>query len=333
MNRERECLIHIGTHKTGTSLFQQILFNDPAMRPGGASVYPRTGLWPYDRSHNLFGVYLWEGIRRDLQTQPFERVVAQMLSEAAGADRVIVSSEVLEKCPLRGNGRIGEFVRLLKSRGYAVRILYVIRRPDHLADAVFKQWVRDFDTKFCGKPFDMAMGEARGMNFSRVAEAWQGLGVDRIKIIPYADADPLLAVAALLEACGVEADIAKWRDRVVNPSLDGFVLRFKHFVNRFGFDREFNERLTVILDQLAEDRGPEPRLTMFSPTKRADYLKQFEEDWRYLGQNYGVDLAGWRNPATPERELFQPLESHEVEPALRWLGTADPAIVRNLKIA
>jgi hypothetical protein len=332
VTRERECLIHIGTHKTGTSLFQEILFNDPAMQPGGAAVYPRCGIWPYDRSHNLFGTYFWDDIRLDLQKVPFEQMVEQILAEAADAERVVISSETLEKCPLRGNGRIAEFVALLKSRGYRVTILYVIRRPDQLVDSVFKQWVRDFDTRFCSAPLGIARDEAYDMNFARVAGAWQNLpGVEQVTVIPYIDADPLRTVSTLLEICGVAQDVSVWRGVVANPSLDGFALRFKHFVNRYPFDRDFNERLLEVIDQLIAQQGVGPRLTMFSPEQRGAYLHLFEGDWARLEKHYDVDLSPWCVVNASPSDIFETLRRRELPRGLRWLRTVDPAIAQALE--
>ena len=334
MTRERECLIHIGTHKTGTSLFQQILFDHPAMRPGGASVYPRSCIWPYDRSHNLFGVYFWDRIRSDLQTLPFESVAARILAEADGADRVVISSELLEKCPLRGNDRVGQFVGMLKAGGFRVTILYAVRRQDHLART------RSSSNGFAISTRDFAasrsiwhQGEARDMNFARIAAAWQGLGVDRVKAIPYrrgrAAARCRRPSQGLRTRTG-RGGVAGCAGQPVARRLRAALQAFREPVRvRPG---NWNDRLVNVIAEAGPARGAaEPRLTMFSPERRAAYLGQFEDDWAALRQGYDVDLSPRHPVAGPGAALFKPLEHHEVARGLAMVAEIDSAIAKSLR--
>lgn len=255
--RDLECIIHIGAHKTGTSTLQEILYNHTSSSDDRRLAYPRSCIWPYDRSHNLLGIYFWDDIRLDLQTTPFIEVVNKIMSEAAGFERLFISSEMLEKVAIRGNMRIRDFLEYVNARGYRIRILYVVRRQDHTVNSIFKQWVAGFDTKFKDDPLDISRDELEDMKYARIADVWWGLKwVSEIVIVPVVRGNFL----ATLRSIGQKLDLGyvdfdQARDIVANISLDGLLLRLKHYINRFPFDREFNEEFLSISRAIAEKVG------------------------------------------------------------------------------
>jgi hypothetical protein len=125
----------------------------------------------------------------DASIPEYERLLRAGLEEAEDRETLILSSELLEKVPLFADSPpLEAALRAIHDLGYEIHILYVVRRYDHIMDSIFKQWVRDFQTKFCGCPADLAMSEGSGLMFATIAEKWRGLPfVKNVTALPFAE--------------------------------------------------------------------------------------------------------------------------------------------------
>jgi hypothetical protein len=248
-------------------------------------------------------------------------MVNTIVSAAVTADKLIISSEMLEKVVFRGNLRLRDFLDYINAQGYIIRILYVIRRPDHALDSVFKQWVASYDTKFKDDPTAMAWNAIGDHSYAQVAERWKNLqGVSEVIIVPLFEGkfkDGLRTILERIEFPGLDSisNLPK-----ANPSLDGPLLRFKHFINRLEFERELNEWfLASALEAMM--KAPPRATTVFTPESRRSYLANFQSDWWQLADVYGTDLSGWRasEESVADKEIFKSLSQSEIPDCLAML--------------
>lgn len=106
----RDCFLHIGTHKTGTTSIQEMMHGGRCKLLQNGFLYPITGILPGSSGHHNIS---WQ-IRKDRRFSAEFGTVEDLLSEIAAFDKdVILSSEDFE-CSF---DHLEEFVAGLESRG------------------------------------------------------------------------------------------------------------------------------------------------------------------------------------------------------------------------
>ena len=112
-------------------------------------------------------------------------------------------------------------------------MIYTVRRQDFIVDSIFKQWVASFDTQYNGDPVHLSRDEVSHLFYSKVIDSWEALvGPGRVVVIPYLEGNFQQTMAALAAAVQVDVSHIGFQfDKIANPSLEGYCLRFKHYIN------------------------------------------------------------------------------------------------------
>jgi hypothetical protein len=131
----RTCVVHIGTHKTGTTSLQMALSRHSASLQRHNYLYPRTGRPPgaADGHHNI----AWE-LSGDRRFRPEYGAVADLLAEVRDSDQdVILSSEDFE-CSVLDPCGFEAFVRLLRANHFAIRVIVYLRNQVDYAESLYQ---------------------------------------------------------------------------------------------------------------------------------------------------------------------------------------------------
>ncbi len=319
------CVLHIGSAKTATSSLQEILYTSRESLASRGWLYPTTGLWRGDRSHNTLGIYFWDDYFEQLKKFTFSEIVEQLFAEMEGWNNVIISSELMEKAVVHGNGNAQRLVGLLNERGYRTHVVYVVRRQDHYLDSQFKQAVADADLHYTGTGQEFIQRHAPALKYADTAAAWRALsGVERVSVQPFVEGHIHETFGRLFTTMG-QPELASHDLPIplVNPSLEGIYLRLKHRLNRFGLPTNLHHRFVSRMTLAAKARKDAEKLSLFSPDARHRLLSAFEDDLQSLNSQFAFGLAAWPDNAMPAPKEFAPLEDGELQCAMELISEID----------
>ena len=157
----RNCLIHVGTHKTGTTAIQVLLSQAHSAFQDRGYLYPRAGrLDSLPGHHNI----AWQ-ISGDCRFRPKIGTIEDLIREVRDTPHdIILSSEDLE-CSLYAVDKFFEFVSLFQSNGFKITfILYVRDQIDYLPRIYLTSIASGFDSTF-----DQVLGQV----LDRAEFRWQ----------------------------------------------------------------------------------------------------------------------------------------------------------------
>ncbi len=312
-------ILHIGTHKTGTSAIQRWMHNNRDDLGSLGLLYPLTGQW-HDFSHHRWSNALWE---KNGDGQTLEALTQSLEDErvASNCETLLLSSELLEKIPVHEDLR-GGLNELLGKLAKKVTVIVFFRRQDELVESVFKQWVKDSRLRMSKPVAGFLREQSKKMDYLEIAQAWSSLSaVSEIKIETNAlTRNPVEAIAEMIGR-GVEKMDPKM-EKIVNPSLDGRALELKWLLNALDIKEEHDNRLCKAL--LRTD-FPSERLALFNADERAEFMSQFATSNSKLCAAY--KLPNFRDE-TPERvRVISRLSGNEFFSALEELKRQDIKIV------
>jgi hypothetical protein len=321
--------LHIGAHKTGSSAFQEFLYNQ---RVAGGWCYPDVGLWHEDRSHNQLGIYFWDDVRPELKKLQFDQFISELLSQIGQHPHVILSSEMLEKVPARGRvDRLEYFLNMVRSLGYDVRVIYTVRRQDCIIDSIFKQWVASFDTRYCGDPIEMASEEIPHLQYNHVVENWESVvGRGNVSVVPFIEGDFSHTLANLKNAAGISPGAGPDALPRVNGSLECCCLRFKHKLNKHVVNRQSNDDILGILLRIQSDLGGQCKSTIFDGEGRKNYLTHFVLDNSALVRFFRPDAARWIGAQRTKLDVFQVADVLVIKKVISKIASLDRALYREV---
>jgi hypothetical protein len=286
----RNCFIHVGTHKTGTTAIQHMLSRSSSILAGKGYLYPRAGRLKDDPGHHNIA---WE-ISGDRRYEAANGTIPALLQEASCSDHdLILSSEDLE-CALYSADRFADFVGRVQSGGFKVTfILYVRSQVDYLPriyltlmmfglDAAFnevldevldraefrwREWIFDFDyVDLLSRLYALSDVEVVVRSYDRVSAS--------------VCSDFLSIYGLALSDLRLEQEI------VANASLP--VERYlRWFVgNRFGRD------LSVAEQDVFRFVAGRPDALQMSPTATQEVNRRFRDSNRELSAKYGISDFG-----------------------------------------
>lgn len=199
----RILLLHIGTHKTGTTSLQAMVAANPAHFGSQGLYYPHAGRAGWGH-HNI----AWQ-LNGDDRFDPRAGTLADLVDELRAADpgAVLVSSEDFEYL-YRTPGQLSQIRRALDDLGYAVRIVVTLRRQSDYVESLYAELLKhgleaDLDT-FVSDALAHGGIAYRTWEFPLIyGQLIDGFtdvfGEDSVRAIPY---DPTDSVGRLLRHCG-----------------------------------------------------------------------------------------------------------------------------------
>jgi hypothetical protein len=135
-NRQmRTCVVHIGTHKTGTTSLQMASSRHSADLQRHNYLYPRTGRPPgaADGHHHIA-----RELSGDRRFRPEYGAAADLLAEVRDSYQdVILSSEDFE-CSVLDPCGFEAFVRLLRANHFAIRVIVYLRNQVDYAQSLYQ---------------------------------------------------------------------------------------------------------------------------------------------------------------------------------------------------
>ncbi len=251
-------VIHIGTQKTGTSALQNWLGQHRDLLSSSNALYPLTGKWIHDHSHNLFAASILQAVDTG-STEKFLEQLRLLEQEIRNnpAKNIIISSEMLEHAPIYGREYLILLLQLLAKYYRPIRVAYCLRPPSELITSVFKQWVQDYDTRYSGSPVGLANSFIDRLDFSNIAVKWHGTElIDSVDAYWYDGIDRLTHFKRSLRCLGVGEVLLSVSEPNTenreNISLDGQLLAIKHALNPYLTNKLTHDNLLTDLRLLSK---------------------------------------------------------------------------------
>jgi hypothetical protein len=296
-------ILHIGTHKTGTTALQQFLYanREPLAVKGFHYATTGHGLTEANFVANALNV----GRGRVVQAF-FEKHVS--VASRNGVHAILASAEnfyamsVLngmarrEACVdpvIRDRTLIATLKSLMPDELQAVQLVCYFRRPDRYAESLYSQHVKR------GIGFDGTFGDflpiiKQALFYAKHVQAWcEVFGEGNITVRPY---EPVSAdiVGDFVQNVLTIDDIVGFakRESHANERVSRDVLEFKRLRNR---EVKFNERdmertILRLVDEALESREREPvhYQDFLSPDERAELLELLNPEMDALQVSHGV---------------------------------------------
>ena len=297
----KRLILHIGSHKTGTSAVQRAAddHRDTLLEQG--LLYPKTGQW-HDKSHHNWFFALWDG---NSGSETFRRLIAELKTERDAleheADTILLSSEIIEKVPLNRE-LVSTLVSALSQIAEEIECIYFVRRQDLLLESVFKQWVKDNNTRLAMPYHEFINSQKSKMDYLEIAKSWESLP-KVTKILVRTNALVQEPCAAFFEAANLQVPpVTKEKNRIVNPTLDGAKLELKYFLNRLPMERDQDNAVMTMINKIDTEKEV---LALFPDEVRVQLIDEFRPVNDQLAERYAVDPF---NETMPERSrMISPL--------------------------
>jgi len=300
---KKKLFLHIGLHKTGTSAIQHALFHAHDRLRAEGVLYPKSVAW-YDHSHHSLLLPFW---REEDYSAQFDLLDSEV--RAAACPVLILSSELFPNT-FEQEGRFPALWERVSRLADKIEVILYVRRQDHLAASVFKQWCKSDDLKLAMSPHDFIADDVRiNMDFEKYCRVWSALPkVTKLHLRSY-DQDRGDLLGSFISILGLPRSILEGFAGVrANPTLDGEQLVFRHYFNNLDLPQETSDAL---LAYLLEHLPAKPVLDIFTEGERRSLVAKyaasneaafaayappgtgFDHDFRESGHRF-------RAPTTPE---------------------------------
>ncbi len=186
---KKRLVIHIGTHKTGSTSIQHFLHaNRQQHLESYRLYYPRTDRDPEPRPtrHTFLTLAALDHAGHPVaqpRTPPPEALVREITEEieTAGADVALLSEESLSM----PDPKIAEAYRGF-AKHFEVKVLVFLRRQDLFVEALHNQFIRDRGEQRSLADFAAVPRTQARMDYRTVLQAWEAaFGRDAIVVIPF----------------------------------------------------------------------------------------------------------------------------------------------------
>jgi len=195
----RRCILHIGTHKTGTTSIQKTLAGHGAALARHGFFYPETGI---PQGENFGQHYVAWDLIGDEEFRPIFGAADRLLREIDASDRdIVISSEDLETA-IWHRQRFGDFVGELRRRGIEVTIVVYLRNQlDYVRSLYLQLITRKYEGGFAG--FADGILAARALRWQ-----WRVISFCYRDLLAQLPADTRIVVRSYERAGAVTADFA-----------------------------------------------------------------------------------------------------------------------------
>jgi hypothetical protein len=295
--------LHIGLHKTGTSAIQHALYHAHDRLRAESVLYPKSVAW-HDHSHHSLLLPFW---REEDYGAQFDLLESEV--RAAACKTLILSSELFPNT-FEQERRFPALWERVSRLADEIEVILYVRRQDHLAASVFKQWCKSDDLKLAMSPQDFIADDVRiNMDFEKYCRVWSALPkVTKLYLRSY-DQDRGDLLGRFIGILGLPHSILDGFEGVrANPTLDGEQLIFRHYFNGFDLPQETSDAL---LAYLLEHLPAKPVLDIFTTDERRGLVEKyaasneaafatFAPPGTGFGDDYRESGHRFRTPTTPE---------------------------------
>lgn len=314
-------ILHVGSHKTGTSAIQRCADGNRALLLEDGILYPQTGQWP-DKSHHNWAFTLLHAASPEDSDAAIDALVDELRAEIAQYDTAppvgLLSSEILEKLPARRDK--APLVRHFLSRlAGSVQVVVFFRRQDLLVESVFKQWVKDPAMRLRIPVEDFLERQKTSLDYHRIAQSWQALP-EVEEVLIHTNALVQNPITSFFGMIGFE-DTERFEedsDVIVNPSLDGEKLELKYFLNCAALSQQDDQK---VLGHIQKFDLPRETVSIFSETARRAYIDAFADSNAALCDAFGLEPF---QDDMPRRDRnLRPLSGRVLKGALDQIAETD----------
>ena len=303
-------ILHIGTHKTGTTTLQTLMANHRASLAAQGFCYPTSGLPEVGTPRTDLAKHLL--LTRSLIGEPdlFARERDRLLAEfrASGASHLLLSEEGLA-APVVSRADGVEKLRVFAEE-FDIQIVCLLRRQDMFAESLWAQrcklgLTKDHVTKFVHRP-----NVRNYMTYKPMLDRWATLGA--VEAIAYEHAAAEGLVSRFSKAIG--ATLTPLEDRNVSPSMDCAAMLAA--LNARGRTKIGWQKVEKLL-------GPASRGKALGSRLRSEILADFADHNAEMRAAYGVDF-----PATLPNEPEDPVAVPSLEEIRRIERLLDQKVLK-----
>ena len=309
--------IHIGAHKTGTTLVQSCFDKNSHVLEEHGIIYPRSN-WYHHSQHRL--AFSMKGMI-DPSTGlacDFDREIEDLNRQIAAApdgSDIFISSEEFFSAPLASISRLREKVKC-----DVVKIMAFVRSPDDLFLSLYNQNTKDPGNSFF-KPIPVVIEDPmsihRDMHMGKCVSSWASVfGYDNLSLYCYEDGSPLEAVLDYFHLpAGTIAAAAR-----VNESVPAAVAEIMRLSKAFSMPRELRGELYSVASQ--KFKGT-PRNSL-SVDERRKILQLARQELDVLFSKFGRENP-YREECIPDVEG----QGHAVRPVKILIELIEELLVKN----
>lgn len=246
-------ILHIGTHKTGTTSLQHFLAQNRKILHKRGLYYPSYTLvdFPDHTAHHELANALAGDPKAHMSIDDTKGFIEACEQEVTRNDTVFFSAESLfrqvkKKCKLDYWGAKEEFIREAAHlfRRHEVKIMVVLRRQSDYAESIYQENIKKTD--YSGSFKEFVTRFAPRFDYNRHLNIWQK-HFKEVNAFVYEDlqTDKGL-IPNFLKILGVCADDCTWPGRL-NESLHPDIIEFKRRFNAVNKDSRLQTRVRVVL--------------------------------------------------------------------------------------
>jgi hypothetical protein len=289
-----QLILHIGTHKTGTSAIQDCLYRNEVRLAERGIYYAHR---PRSPTLNQLAHLVATGRKAEARALVDGHVAKAVASRA---NTLLISAESffamamffrkLEGEPCEDYwGQEASSVELLHSllpAGMKERVVVFFRRQDKFLESVYAQTVRTRPVTASAEQFRGSVAEA--LDYWRHMQIWSRLFPD-CAVYSYEETANNAASFFLRDVLGIDDTTAfEGLDLLVNRSLPRDLIEYKRALNQATsfVDRRMNTYVCAKLERMVDDDGT--YRDYLAPNARAKLLRDIEPGNVLLSHNFGM---------------------------------------------
>ncbi|MBC7739558.1 MAG: hypothetical protein H7245_20650 [Candidatus Saccharibacteria bacterium] len=306
---QNKLILHIGTHKTGTTTLQSVMGRNREMLAEQGFCYAKTdrGPRPGDQHH----LTLQKAILTGEAAMHAERELLLKEFQDSGCHTLVLSIESLS-APMIMNPKVLPLISIL-TEGFDTRIICVCRRQDYFIESLWNQKSKLMRTRSHIDEFIADPASLRHMNYAKTLDAWSEFGdMTAFEFDQAVKADLIKVFSA---ATGIELPVEA-ETRNVSPTMT--VAAMLAGLNRLGIEHKWRH-VEQVMDTADKRRALGSRL-------RSDLLAKFAESNAEL-RRYGIVFSD-EMPDEPTEPVAKPPDEEIMQVAAAINGVERRSVGR-----